>query len=274
MRYLALWCPYVSTKVQPSPTHLPTLKRVALVRAPMRLALVTLVVLSAIAAGCAESPSDPSPNPTSPGTPATTTPASGDHECKAGGANPIWQLETSMGTIRITLFCDKTPITANQIIGLTEAGCYDGTKFHRVIKDFMDQGGDPLSKDDSKAASWGTGGPEDCGFTPDTIVDEFYCKDGTVSTTHPATCASGLGLKHDTPGTLSMANTGRPKTGGSQFFMTAVPTAWLDGKHAVFGHTADQASLDVVLAINKAPTTTGDRPNPPIVLEDASIVWG
>lgn len=253
-------------------TRLPTLKPAAPVRAPMRLALVT--VLAVVLAGCAEEPSNVSPNPTSPGPAVTPSAGAGSKECVAGGANPTWVMETSMGTIRITLFCDKTPITAKHIIALTEAGCYDGTKFHRVIRDFMDQGGDPLSKDDANAARWGTGGPSDCGVEPDTIVDEFYCADGKVSTTHPATCPSGLGLKHDTPGTLSMANTGRPKTGGSQFFITAVATPWLDGKHAVFGHTADAASLDVALAINRAPTGSGDRPNPPIVLERATIEWG
>ena len=242
----------------------------------MRSVLLATLLFAGLLAGCAEEPDNVSPNPTSPGNIATTpTPAgsAAEGECVAGGANPTWVLATSKGTIRITLYCDKTPITANHIIGLTEAGCYDGTKFHRVIRDFMDQGGDPLSKDDAQASRWGTGGPSDCGFAPDTIVDEFYCGDGSVSTTHPATCPSGLGLKHDAPGVLSMANTGRPQTGGSQFFITAVATPWLDGKHAVFGKVADQESLDVALAINRAPTGPGDRPDPPIVLEDASIVW-
>lgn len=258
-------------------------------RRPMRLALVLFALLAAPAlAGCAEEPGSPSPNPTSPpgtstpaATPALTTPTgtpSSDKVCvsqetSVSASNPVWVLETSLGTIRITLFCDKTPITAQNIVGLTESGCYDGTRFHRVIKDFMDQGGDPLSKDPAQANRWGTGGPSDCGHEPDTIVDEFYCADGTVSTTHPATCPTGLGLKHDTPGTLSMANTGRAHTGGSQFFMTAVATPWLDGKHAVFGHTADQASLDVVLAINRAPVGPGDRPNPEIMLTKATIDW-
>lgn len=246
----------------------------ARVRGPMRVTFVlALLVAAPILAGCAEQPStDPTP---AASTPNASTPASGTPgECVAGGADPTLVFETSLGTMRITLYCSKTPITANQIIGLAQAGCYDGTRFHRVIKDFMDQGGDPLSKDASAASRWGTGGPEDCGFTPDTIVDEFYCADGTVSTTHPATCASGLGLKHTEPGVLSMANTGRAHTGGSQFFITAVPTPWLDGKHAVFGHTADQASLDVALAINRAPTGAGDRPSPEIVLERATVEWG
>lgn len=246
--------------------------------------LVTLLVLGVALAGCATNP-DNGGTGTNTNTTTTTTPtgnsnAGGGEGCasKDGtkrATNPTWVLETTKGVVRVTLFCDKTPITAQHIIGLVEAGCYDGTKFHRVIRDFMDQGGDPLSKDDSQAARWGTGGPEDCGHSPDTIVDEFYCEDGTVSKTHPATCPGGrLGLKHDKPGIASMANTGRPQTGGSQFFLTAVPTPWLDGKHAIFGEAADQESLDVILAINKSPTGPGDRPNPPIVLTKATIEWG
>lgn len=177
-----------------------------------------------------------------------------------------------MGTIRIDLFCDKTPITAQNIVKLTEAGCYDGTRFHRVITDFMDQGGDPRSKDDERRATWGQGGPEDCGQTPTTIVDEFYCVDGSVSTEHPANCASGLGLKHDTPGVLSMANTGAPRTGGSQFFLTVVPTPWLDGKHAIFGHTADAESLEVARAINAAGSR-GGTPTVLVTISTATIEW-
>ncbi len=228
----------------------------------MRLAIL-IAIIPLVAAGCLEG-NTPAPGGGSPST--------GGKTCystilpSTTAAEPTWVLNTSMGMIRITLFCDKTPITAQNFVNLTEKEHFDGTKFHRVIKDFMDQGGDPLTKDDSQAAAWGTGGP---GYT---IVDEFYCADGTVSYTHPSSCAE-LGLVHDTPGTLSMANTGRAHTGGSQFFLTAVPTAWLDGKHAVFGHTADQASLDVALAINRAPTAAGDRPNPPIVIHKATIEW-
>lgn len=251
--------------------------------------LVCLLAVSVAFAGCAEDAN----NPGSGGTPASTTPATGGTTTPQGttpatggaitptpgkctstldgsktAANPLWTLETTMGVIRVTLFCDKTPLTGQHFVNLTEQGYYDGIKFHRVIKDFMNQAGDPLTKDDSKKSQWGTGGP---GFN---IKDEFYCADGKVSYSHPANCPAGLGLKHDTPGVLSMANTGRPATGGSQFFLTAVPTPHLDGRHAVFGHTADQASLDVALAINKAPTDSGDRPVTPIVINKATIAWG
>jgi peptidyl-prolyl cis-trans isomerase B (cyclophilin B) len=110
---------------------------------------------------------------------------------------------TSKGEIRVQLHDDKTPKTVENFEKLANKGYYDGLKFHRVIEDFMIQGGCPQGT--------GTGGP---GYT---FADEF----------HPD-------LKHDTPGVLSMANAG-PNTNGSQFFITHVPCPWLDGKHSVFG---------------------------------------
>jgi len=112
-------------------------------------------------------------------------------------------LSTSKGDIRIELHADKVPKTVANFEKLANKGFYDGLKFHRVIDDFMVQGGCPLGT--------GTGGP---GYT---FADEF----------HPE-------LKHDGPGVLSMANSG-PNTNGSQFFITHVATPWLDGKHSVFG---------------------------------------
>jgi cyclophilin family peptidyl-prolyl cis-trans isomerase len=120
-------------------------------------------------------------------------------------------LVTTKGKITFTLFRENAPLTTLNFLNLAKEGLYDGVVFHRVIEDFMAQVGDPLSKDPSKQSQWGTGGP---GYT---IADEF----------HPD-------LVHDKPGILSMANSG-PNTGGSQFFITYEPTAWLDGKHAVFG---------------------------------------
>ena len=110
---------------------------------------------------------------------------------------------TSKGEIRIELYADKTPKTVANFEKLVNQGFYNGLKFHRVIEDFMIQGGCPQGT--------GTGGP---GYT---FADEF----------HPE-------LKHDGPGVLSMANSG-PNTNGSQFFITHVATPWLDGKHSVFG---------------------------------------
>jgi cyclophilin family peptidyl-prolyl cis-trans isomerase len=124
-------------------------------------------------------------------------------------------LHTDKGDIVIQLFADKTPRTVNNFVFLARQGFYDGTIFHRVIKDFMAQGGDPTGS--------GRGGP---GYR---FADEF----------HP-------GLRHDKPGILSMANAG-PGTNGSQFFITHVPTPWLDNRHSVFGQVIQ--GMDVVLSI-------------------------
>jgi len=121
-------------------------------------------------------------------------------------------IETNRGTIRIQLHADKAPKTVANFEKLAARGFYDGLKFHRVIANFMIQGGCPLGT--------GTGGP---GYS---FEDEF----------HPE-------LKHDGPGVLSMANAG-PNTNGSQFFITHVATPWLDGKHTVFGRVI--AGQDVV----------------------------
>ncbi len=140
---------------------------------------------------------------------------------------------TSMGDITVELYRDASPKTVNNFLNLTQAGEYNGTKFHRVIKDFMIQGGDPLSKDDAKQAFWGTGGPDY------RFEDEF----------------------NDKPlvrGSLAMANAG-PNTNGSQFFIVTAPeTAWLDGKHTNFGYVT--AGMDVVDAIGLVQTAPGDRP--------------
>ncbi len=130
-------------------------------------------------------------------------------------------LHTTKGDITFTLYRDKAPLTTANFLNLAKAGSYDKVRFHRIIADFMAQVGDPLSKDESQKSAWGTGGP---GYT---IADEF-----------------GAGLKHDSEGVVSMANAG-PNTGGSQFFITYAATAWLDGKHAVFGKV-DKQGMDVV----------------------------
>ena len=124
-------------------------------------------------------------------------------------------LHTSRGRIEGTLFASKVPMTVANFLNLAQRGFYDGITFHRVIKDFMVQGGDPTGT--------GTGGP---GYK---FADEI-----------------DRSLKHDKPGMFSMANAG-PNTNGSQFFITHVPTPWLDGKHAVFG--AVTSGQDVVNAI-------------------------
>jgi len=126
-------------------------------------------------------------------------------------------IHTSKGTIKLNLFDDLAPITVANFINLSNRGYYDNLIFHRVINDFMIQGGCPLGT--------GTGGP---GYN---FPDEF----------HPD-------LKHDSPGILSMANAG-PGTNGSQFFITDVETPWLDNNHTVFGSAIDDESLDNINSI-------------------------
>ena len=124
---------------------------------------------------------------------------------------------TEKGRVKVRLFAEEAPETVNNFVFLARDGYFDGTTFHRVIADFMVQGGDPTGT--------GTGGP---GYR---IPDEF----------HPE-------LRHDRPGVLSMANAG-PNTGGSQFFITHVATPWLDDKHAVFGEVVD--GMEVVGTIRE-----------------------
>jgi cyclophilin family peptidyl-prolyl cis-trans isomerase len=131
--------------------------------------------------------------------------------------------DTNKGKIVVNLFTKEAPITVNNFVFLARDGFYDGVTFHRVIGDFMIQGGDPTGT--------GRGGP---GYTWN---DE----------------AGALRLRHDSAGILSMANAGK-NTNGSQFFITHTPTPHLDGKHAVFGKVADKASLDVVNAIRQGDT--------------------
>ncbi|HQH27988.1 MAG TPA: peptidylprolyl isomerase, partial [Oligoflexia bacterium] len=131
-------------------------------------------------------------------------------------------METSKGTIRIKLYADKAPMTVANFVNLSNRGFYDGLKFHRVIDNFMIQGGDPQGT--------GMGGP---GYK---FGDEFDSS-----------------LTHAGPGVLSMANAG-PGTNGSQFFITHVETPWLDGKHSIFGQVT--SGQDVVNAIRQGDKIT------------------
>jgi cyclophilin family peptidyl-prolyl cis-trans isomerase len=144
---------------------------------------------------------------------------------------------TTLGDFTIELFADKAPATVGNFVDLAKKGYYDGVIFHRVIPDFMIQGGDPTGT--------GRGGP---GYT---IADEF----------HPD-------LKHDSPGILSMANAG-PNTGGSQFFITVVPTPWLDGKHAIFGKVTE--GYPVVEKISVVKTDWSNRPLEPVEIKSVTI---
>lgn len=165
--------------------------------------------------------------------------------CDKDEPNPTATWTTSKGFFTIEIFLDKVPITAGNFIDLATDGFYNGTRFHRVIDDFMIQDGDPYSKNTSRKAQWGTGGP---GYT---IVDEF--------------CPN---LRHDGPGILSMANSGR-NTGGSQYFITLVPTPHLDDKHAIFGEVT--SGMEVVRAIGDVATDSNDRPIQDVVISGIVI---
>lgn len=151
-------------------------------------------------------------------------------------------LKTSAGDIEV-IFRDETPVTVENFTKLAKEGFYDGTRFHRVIKDFMIQGGDPQSKDLALAARWGTGGP---GYN---FKDEIIASD-----------------KNMPLGALAMANAG-PGTNGSQFFIVTNPQgeARLLPKHTLFGMVTK--GLDVVLAINSTQTGLNDRPVKDVVIE-------
>jgi cyclophilin family peptidyl-prolyl cis-trans isomerase len=158
---------------------------------------------------------------------------SGQAQAQKESERTIAVFETTKGSFTVELYDDLAPITSGNFKKLVSEKFYDGTIFHRVIDEFMIQGGDPTGT--------GTGDP---GYS---IEDEF-----------------GPGLIHDGPGVLSMANAG-PNTGGSQFFITLVPTPHLDGRHAIFGHVV--SGMDVVEAIGKVETNRGDRPLTEVKIE-------
>ncbi|WP_081111045.1 peptidylprolyl isomerase [Bdellovibrio bacteriovorus] len=173
---------------------------------------------------------------------------------KKGNKEMFALFETTKGNFKVKLLSDKAPKTVENFVGLAEGTkewtdpktdkkvkkpFYDGLVFHRVIKDFMIQGGCPLGT--------GTGGP---GYR---FEDEF---------------TPGQ-QKHDKPGILSMANAG-PNTNGSQFFVTTVPTPWLDGRHTVFGEVVE--GMDVVHSIENSKTGPMDRPVEAVVIKHVKIV--
>lgn len=163
-------------------------------------------------------------------------------------------IETSMGTIEVELFADKAPVTVENFVGLatgtkeftdlktgkkTKRKFYDGLTFHRVIPEFMIQGGCPLGT--------GTGGP---GYT---FEDE-----------------TNNGLKFNKPGLLAMANAG-PNTNGSQFFITEVTTPWLNGHHTIFGQVVSTDDLEVVKKIARVETGFSNDPIEPVIINKITI---
>jgi cyclophilin family peptidyl-prolyl cis-trans isomerase len=161
-------------------------------------------------------------------------------------ANPTALCQTSQGDFTIELYTDLMPITAGNFIKLAKSGFYDGLHFHRVIDNFMIQFGCPHSRDPNSNRAGTGNGPDGC------IQDE-----------HPANAK----LSNE-PGTLSMANTGRPNSGSCQFFINTVHNHYLDwftpgqSKHPVFGRVVD--GMDVINKIGKTQTGPGDRPVEPI----------
>ena len=168
-------------------------------------------------------------------------------------ANPTATLQTSLGTFRIELFVDKMPITAGNFVKLANDGFYDGLHFHRVIKNFMCQFGCPFSRDPSSPRAGTGNGPNGC------INDEFP----------PEAKLS------NEPGTLSMANTGRPDSGSCQFFINTVHNDRLDwftpgqSRHPVFARVIE--GMDVVNKIGNTKTGPGDRPVPPVQMIKVTV---
>ncbi len=187
---------------------------------------------------------------------------------------PTAVMETNRGTIEIELYSDMAPQTVQNFGQLAVDGFYDDVRFHRVIDGFMIQGGDPLTAEEGNRDRWGTGGP---GYS---ILDEFPCRDGSISHVHPGRnyparqpgpqCddKGGFAAPHDGPGVLSMANSG-PRSGGSQFFITLTATHHLDGKHSVFGQVTE--GMDVVETIGSTETDQRDRPVEDIIIGSITI---
>ncbi len=149
-------------------------------------------------------------------------------------------LKTNKGDIVIDFYDQQTPNTVNNFAKLAKSGFYDGVKFHRIIGNFMIQGGDPLTKEEDKKHMWGTGGP---GYKFDDEIGPANANE---------------------PGTISMANAGR-NTNGSQFFINVADNRFLDSKHTVFGRVVK--GLEVVNAIASVRTNPYDQPLEPVVIE-------
>lgn len=150
-------------------------------------------------------------------------------------------IKTNMGTVEIELYADQTPKTVENFVGLAKKDYYNGVIFHRVIPNFMIQGGDPTGTGRGGESIWGK-----------PFVDEIV----------PS-------LTFDEPGILAMANSG-PNTNGSQFFITVAATTWLNGNHTIFGKVIE--GMDVVYAISKVATSKpGDKPLQDVVMESVTI---
>lgn len=207
----------------------------------LAVAVVAIAIMVRNRADVAEAPtpSDQSASATVPVTQSSTS-------SKTSMEATITQatLKTSYGDIVIAFDNENTPATVANFTKLASSGFYNGTKFHRVIAGFMIQGGDPLSKDDSKQSMWGTGGP---GYQ---FADEIKPTNNNAK------------------GTISMANAG-PNTNGSQFFINVDDNFPLNGKHTVFGHVT--SGYDIVEKISRTATTPNDRPVEPVTIDSVEL---
>jgi len=156
--------------------------------------------------------------------------------------SPVAVIDTSMGKIVLRLFPDKAPKACENFTLLAGRGYYNGVIFHRVIKNFMIQGGDPTGTGRGGESAWGSAFEDE--FSPD--------------------------LKHDKAGIVSMANAG-PNTNGSQFFITLVPTPWLNNRHTIFGEVIE--GMDVVNKIGEVQTGVADKPVDDVVMKKVSIEY-
>jgi cyclophilin family peptidyl-prolyl cis-trans isomerase len=160
------------------------------------------------------------------------------------GETILAKLNTNLGLVELELYPEEAPKTVDNFVKLSKDGFYDGTKFHRVIKDFMIQGGDPLSKDESQRQFWGTGGP---GYTFEDEINNVDLVEGVIA----------------------MANAG-PNTNGSQFFIITAPaTPWLQGKHTGFGKVV--SGMDIVKKIEDTETGPSDQPTEDIEITSVEI---
>lgn len=159
-----------------------------------------------------------------------SSPQKQSNPASASIKNPVAILETTQGTIEFKLFADIAPKTVENFVGLIQKGYYNGIIFHRVIKNFMIQGGDPTGTGRGGESLWGQ-----------RFEDEV-----------------SSAVRFDRKGLLAMANAG-PNTNGSQFFITTIPTPWLNLKHTIFGEVI--AGYDVVEKIEKTQTVAGDKPS-------------
>lgn len=165
-------------------------------------------------------------------------PTKGNKKATAGKTIAI--IKTNMGNIELELFSKETPKTVENFVTLAKKGYYKGIIFHRVIKNFMIQGGDPTGTGTGGQSAWG-------GKFDDEIVPS---------------------LTFDKEGILAMANAG-PGTNGSQFFITLAATPWLNGHHTIFGKVIK--GMDVVKAIGNVKTAKGDKPVKPVIMKEVVI---